>query len=203
MADKLTVESIKTKNVIDMGLTFSAMMRLFSKGSKGRIAAKLEEIFGLLDGISTLEHYQDLHHAFCMWFTTEISTAPKKFRNGASKESHGTSYGQAAKVIDIAAKVYVYYCGLPSPETSGRIVRFLKGAVDTPIMNHLADAFPDAGIRTSTIQNVDQVTYDTLQLMVARDITRSFQNSILPVQYDDIMWYRLNRADQDLLFEAR
>jgi hypothetical protein len=37
-------EVTKRKNIIDMALDFTAMMRLFVKGSKGRIAGKIEEL---------------------------------------------------------------------------------------------------------------------------------------------------------------
>jgi hypothetical protein len=42
-----------------------------------------------------------------------------------------------------------------------------------------------------TLQQVDRVIYDELQARVAHEIALS---QIYPVQYDDIMWRRLQRG---------
>ena len=75
------------------------------------------------------------------------------------------------------------------------ITPMLHGAVDTPIMSHLASRFPNAGVTSRTIEQVDRDGYQRLQSLVAQDIEGNFQSEILPVQYDDIMWRRLNRTD--------
>jgi lambda repressor-like predicted transcriptional regulator len=71
----------------------------------------------------------------------------------------------------------------------------LHGAVDNPMMQHLASRYPDAGLKSKTIEEVDREEYRKLQRLVAQDIQRDFQSEILPVQYDDIMWRRLNRPN--------
>jgi hypothetical protein len=45
-----------------------------------------------------------------------IRTAEKKLKNGRVIPIGPSSYGHAAKVLDISAKVFVYYCGLPAPD---------------------------------------------------------------------------------------
>ena len=57
-----------------------------------------------------------MHADFCGWFTQNIDRAQKKKQRESGAAIRKSSYGQAAKVIDIAAKVYVYYCALPSRE---------------------------------------------------------------------------------------
>jgi hypothetical protein len=190
------IENIKNKNIIDMAITFTAMMRVFQKGSKSKITSKIEEIFSKFDRITEGKQYQDIHDSFCGWFTEHIFTAEKTFKNKrGTKPSKNTSYGQAAKIFDIVVKVYVYYCRLPSPEVAERLLPFLNGAVDTPIMKHLKSKFKEPPISATTIEEVDKKTYKMLQSFITIDI-RENRNNIHPVQYDDIKWYELNRAQQ-------
>lgn len=193
MTDRELAESAKTKNVVDMALTFTAMMRVFGKGSKERIAEKFEELFSALNSIDSRDGYEALHRSFCEWFVREIRTAEKTLKNGRVKPSQAASYGQAAKVLDIAIKVYAYYCGQPTSAVVQRLLPFLHGAVDTPILEHLKAKYPDAKVMASTIEKVDKRAYATLQELVFRNVRESFDGNILPVQYDDIMWRRLNR----------
>jgi len=190
------IENIKNKNIIDMAITFTAMMRVFKKGSKSKITSKIGEIFSKLDRITDGKQYQDIHDSFCAWFTEHIFTAEKTFKNKrGTKLSKNTSYGQAAKIFDIAVKVYVYYCRLPSPEVAARLLPFLNGAVDTPIMKHLKSKFKEPPISATTIEEVDKQTDKMLQSLITKDIKEN-RNNIHPVQYDDIKWYELNRAQQ-------
>ena len=48
---------IKQKNVIDMALTFTAMIRLFEIESKPKIAAKLYEEFQRLEEIKNISEF--------------------------------------------------------------------------------------------------------------------------------------------------
>lgn len=184
---------MKKKNIVDMALTFTAMMRVFAAGSKENIARKLEETFPLLGSIESQEEYDEIHRSFCTWFIGNIKTAEKTLKNGRVKESHYASYGHAAKVFDIAVKVYVHYCCQPSPELAKKILPLLKGAVDTPIMKHLCSKYEDASVNASTIEDVGYESYKRLQSLVLLEIKTDFDNKIFPVEYDDIMWNRLNR----------
>jgi len=105
--------------------------------------------------------------------------------------SQPSSYGQAAKVLDIAIKVYVYYCAQPTAEIAQRIVPFLNGVVDTAIMKELKKSkYAAAPIRATTIKEVDEQAYQALQAVV---LAESCDRKMHPVQYDDIMWRQLNR----------
>jgi hypothetical protein len=189
-------QETKTKNIVDMGLAFSAMTRVFSEGSKPNITEKLEQLFAGLDETNVKTDYERVHADFCNWFTQNICSAERKLKNGRIKPSCECSYGQAAKVLDISAKVYVYYCAQPSPETARTLVPMLYGAVDTQMMQHLSSRFPGAGIRSKTIEQVDRDEYQRLQALLIKEIAQDFDSEIHPVQYDDIMWRRLNRPTQ-------
>ena len=184
------LERVKRKNIIEMGLGFTAMIRIFAQGSKAKIAAKLEELFSGLAEIHSREDYEGRHRSFCDWFTREIRTAEKTTKKGKVHPSQPSSYGQAAKVLDIAIKVYVYYCAQPSAEISQQIVPLLNGAVDIPIMNYLKTKYPTATIRATTINEVDETAYLAIQSLVLKE---SGDCKMHPVQYDDMKWRQLNR----------
>jgi hypothetical protein len=183
-------ERTKRRNIVEMALDFTGMMRLFTKGTNSRIEAKLTELFSSLPEITTRESYEAYHHGFCEWFTQEIQTAEKHLKNGRFLKCEAASYGHAAKVLDIAIKVYVYYCGQPTAEVAERLIPFLNGAVDTPIMNYLKKSKRANAIHASTLKDVDQSTYRALQSLV---LFESQSREVHPVQYDDIMWRQLNR----------
>jgi hypothetical protein len=186
-------EQAKRQNIIDMALTFTAMMRLFSKGSKNSIAKRFESFCASLKDIYSAESYDKLHQAFCAWFSANIRRAQRILKNKKTEESASASYGQGAKVLDIAAKVYVHYCKLPDAETAQRISPFLHGAIDTQIMNYLKQRYPKAAVAASTIGAIDEKAYRALQDLIACDIKETFHSGIHAVQYDDIMWNRLNK----------
>jgi len=186
---------IKQKNVIDMALTFSAMIRLFEKGSKPVIANKLYDEFQRLTGIKTDGDFKLFHDNFCDWFTKSIKTAEKERDGKIIKQSGYALYGHAAKLLDVSLKVYVYYSGLPDKDTACIILPFINTAVDNPILNHLKKSFSSENITANTVEQIDQKTYDKLQYLIKNDIKNNFNNDIMPTQYDDIMWHRLNRSN--------
>ena len=186
-------EEIKQKSVIDMALTFTAMIRLFEKGSKPKISSNLHEYFKNLNKIKTLNDFYVFHNEFCEWFTSNVKTAQKERNNKVIKVSGLALYGQAAKLLDVTLKVYVYYSGLPDKHTSEILVPFLNTAIDNPILRHLKEAFPNEIINSKTVEQIDYHTYKKLQKLIKSDIKENFGDDIYPTQYDDIMWYRLNR----------
>jgi len=115
-------------------------------------------------------------------------------RNGTEKPSRPATYGHAAKVFDIAVKVYVHYCNLPGPEAAAVLLPFLHGAIDNPIMSFLKSKYPLARIKASTIEALEMPEYKILQDLITKHIQEEFQSKIFPAQYDDIMWHRLNRV---------
>lgn len=186
---------IKFKNVIDMAITFAAMNRVFEKKSKIKIARQLEETLSQLGSVDSADSFDKVHAEFCKWFVANISTAEKRSRSGKVVKKLGpASYGHAAKVIDIVLKVYVYYSHLPTCQEATRLTDILHGAVDTPILNQLRDRYRGSGVSASTIEQIDERDYKKLQRLIKRHIKDEFCGAILPVQYDDIMWFRLNRA---------
>jgi hypothetical protein len=192
---KLAIDA-KKSNILDMALMFSSTIRLFTKGSKERIARELGDFTSGLVTIISVDDYEQMHRGFCDWFCQEIRTAEKTLKNGKTKQSQYASFGQAAKVLDVALKVYVYYCSQPSLEVAVRIDPFLHGAVDTAMMKYLKLMHPETRVRAVTIEQVDEQTYRVLQALIARDIKDNFQSDILPVQWDDIMWQKLNRGTE-------
>ena len=186
-------EEIKQKNVIDMALTFTAMVRLFEKGSKPKISRKLHEHFKKLHNIKTISDFCVFHEEFCKWFMNNIKTAQKERNNKVIKASRPARYGQAAKLLDVTLKVYVYYSGLPDTNTSGILVPYLNTAIDNPILRHIKEVFPSEIINAKTVEQITSSEYKKLQKLIKADIKNNFDSDIHPTQYDDIMWYRLNR----------
>jgi hypothetical protein len=181
------VEGTKRKNIIEMALTFTAMVRIFAKKSKKRVVEKLEELFLSLAEVHSRDDYEARHRSFCLWFLQNIKTNAKL---GGS-----TSYGQAAKLLDVVIKVYVYYCNQPNSEVAARILPFLHGAIDTAILKHLKKSKHARGEITATaIKDLDEGAYQALQSLLAKDQAESWPESfrnLYPVQYDDILWRRL------------
>ena len=126
--------------------------------------------------------------------TSNISTSKKVLKNPEIKTSRAASYGQAAKVIDVALKVYVYYCNLPDYESAMKLIPKLHAAVDTRMMKKLKEDYPNEKIKAQTIKGVSKSEYIALQRLVGKNIEDKFNNEILPVQYDDIIWFLLNRS---------
>jgi len=57
----------------------------------------------------------------------------------------------------------------------------------------LKKKYPNENLKPETIEAVGKPDYVVLQKMVMKHIDDEFQNKILPVHYDDIIWYRLKR----------
>ena len=150
-------ETAKTENIIEMAFDFTAMMWLFAKGSPPKIHRKLETAFAGLGSIREQKDYDLMHADFCGWFTQNIDRAQKKKQRESGAAIRKSSYGQAAKVIDIAAKVYVYYCALPSRDAQVLLL-LLHGAVDNEIVKHLIRKFPDAGVKSKQLEDIDRAT---------------------------------------------
>jgi hypothetical protein len=190
----------KTKSIIDMAFGFSAMTRVFEKGSDRKIIGELDCSLPKIASSKYEQDFQKQHDCFCRWFKDEIKTAERKSKNDERviKPSGPASYGQGAKVLDVALKVFVYYCHLPDLETADRTMKWLYAAIDTKMMKHLKNMKdPEASIITATsIEDVDdEMIYTALQSLVRKDIENRDKspNKIYPVQWDDIMWRELNR----------
>lgn len=97
-------------NIIEMALDFTGMTRMFEGESSPKILEQLDDVFGGFDHVRDQASYDLMHSRFCGWFTQNIRVTEKKLVKKSKKiiPAHGSSYGQAAKVLDIAAKVYVH-----------------------------------------------------------------------------------------------
>jgi hypothetical protein len=191
---KEKAEKVKLQNIIDMAVSFSAMARVFEKGSAEKIKDRMNEIIGDFLNLTSKEEYYREHDNFCRWFCENIKTAERKKNNKIIKTSQYASWGQAAKIIDIALKVCIYYCNLPSVEYSSKVIAWLNGAIDTPIMKDLKERYKsNENLRTNSIESIDKATYKELQRLIREDIKTSFNDEIFPVHYDDIKWRELNR----------
>jgi hypothetical protein len=179
----------KKRNIIDMAVGFAGMMPLFQERSADLIKEKLTESFESLERIGLDEEFNKMHRAFCQWFVKTIKLA---------KTEEPSSYGHAAKVLDLALKVYVYYCKMPSPAKAEALTPWLNGAIDTHILSYLYKKLEDIKGKpypphySWTIKVINKEDYDLLQKVIRQDIRDSFDARILPVQYDDIMGQRLN-----------
>lgn len=191
---KMEVEEAEQRNIIDMAISFSATGRIFEKGSTEKMRKKLYECIDEFFNAPSEEQYHKKHREFCKWITENIMTSGRKGR--ATNTSKKASWGQAAKVIDIALKVCIYYCKLPSPSESSRIVPWLNGGIDTALLEHLKKEYHRPLLKgVFTLADITEEVYDELQNLIRSDIERSFNGEISPVQYDDIMWRELNQKD--------
>ncbi len=184
----MNAEQAKIKNIIDIAFDFSAMTRVFKRGCSTDIKRKLVEVLPEIASAKNEQDFKEHHDKFCLWFAENIKTAKRK-KSGTTE----ASYGQGAKVLNVALKVYVYYCQVPDPETAQRTTKRLHAAIDTEMLKYLKKY--DKTIPASEAK-VDKDTYGTLQKLVCEDIRDCFGNRITPVQWDDIMWRKLNSKDE-------
>jgi hypothetical protein len=182
-------EKAKKQNIIDMTAGFTAMMPLFQENSAYLIKKKLAELFEDLERISSDQDFNKMHRDFCQWFVKAIRLA---------KTGDASSYGHAARVLDLALKLYVYYCKMPSPAKAEDLMPRLNGAIDMSILRHLFKKLEDTYRKSFpphylwTIKMVGKEDYDLLQKIIRQDIKDSFKDKISPIQYDDIMGQRLD-----------
>ncbi len=188
MHDTELAKEAKQKNIIDMAIGFTAMIPFFQEGSADLIREKLTDLLGGLDLIRTDKEFSKVHNNFCQWFVKNIRL---------TKSGEPPAYGHAAKVLDLTLKVYVYYCRMPTPEKGDFLMPMLNGVIDTPILRYLFKKLDDI-YRGSypphylwTITMINKKDYDLLQKVIRQDIKDSFDNSILPVQYDEVMSQRV------------
>jgi hypothetical protein len=184
----------KQRNVLDMALTFTAMVRLFEKDSKQKILDRLSEFCALLPSITSSMLFEDRHHEFCIWFVRNIKTAEKHVQGEIQKKSASASYGHAAKVLDVVLKVNVFYAHLPTREVSEQVIPFLHAAIDNQLLAHLKKQFQNMGVTANSIEEIDESQYRLMQRAIGRELVSTFQSNILPVEYDDIKWSELNRG---------
>jgi len=171
-------QETRLHNIIDMGLGFSAMIRLFDKGTKRKLRKSMITTAKKVFMAKSEKEFKTVHSEFCQWGTKEIVLARK---------SHPASYGQIAKTLDVVLKVAVYYCHLPECEKSEQLSRWLNAAVDRRMMAMLKKHYRKA-IESwpSAIEQIDSGSYIKIQEIVRKFINERHSGSITPVQFDDI-----------------
>ncbi len=89
--------SIKFKNVIDMSIAFTSMIRVFEKRSKQKIAKKLESTLSLLPEVDGKDTFENIHAEFCEWFVEKIKSAEKVLNNNTIKKAIQPPMGRLEK----------------------------------------------------------------------------------------------------------
>jgi len=187
-------EQTRIYNIVDMGLTFSAMIRLFEKGSKPIIKRKIIDSLNKLPTVNSRDDYISIHREFCLWGTKNLKLA-EKWKNGKQiKMSKPASFGQVAKTYDVVLTVVVYYSKWPDTPTSNKIQNWINAALDNKMMRFLKTEYPNEFDRWPiSVEDVNEAIYNKLQSLVIRFINEKHEGRILPVQFGDIYWNVLNR----------
>lgn len=182
--DTNKIDRIRFENIIDIGLTTSAMIRLFSKGTKeSKLRCHTTETVEQVLKAESESEFRAIHSHFCQWGTDEVTLA---------KKNKPASYGQIAKTLNVVLKVAVYYCNLPEYEKSKELSKWLDAAVDTKMMAELRKRYPlDVKPWPHTIEDVDKQNYEEIQKIVKKFIREVHEDSINPVQFDDCYWRKL------------
>jgi hypothetical protein len=130
-------EVARLHNIVDMGLEFSAMTRVFRKGSKEELRKEIVDGDWVrkVSQAKSKKDFDNIHSDFCNWGIENVHLAKKR-------DTHA-SYGQIAKTFDVVLKVAVYYCHLPSRRKSREISGWLNAAVDTKMMDMLRKSYPN------------------------------------------------------------
>jgi len=184
----------RLNNIIDMGLDFSAMMRLFEKGAKKKLRARILSEIRRIFQAESKEQFNDIHTDFSNWGMANIMLAERRKNGQIIKSTAPASYGQIAKILDVVLKVAVYYCHLPDCERSRLISGWLNAAVDTKMMQFLNKCYSEDIKRwPTTIERVNSSEYRAIQGIVRKFIDEHHNGSISPVQFDDVYWEALNR----------
>jgi len=65
MSDK--AEEARLNNIIDMGLTFSVMVRLYKKGTKGILRGRLTTVVKEVFEAKSEDEFRVIYSNFCWW----------------------------------------------------------------------------------------------------------------------------------------
>lgn len=183
-------------NILDMALGFTATLRVFEAGSKDTVLRLLQDAFERAGQARSQAGFETIHQDFCASFIAEVRTASKSPNNGEQKPSARASYGHAAKMFDVCAKVWFYYCHLPTAPDAQRVCEYLHTGIDTPILKHLKAQFPKHPVTASTIAEIDAQQYALLQ-QLANELRAP--TGLNAVQFDEWLWRHLNRPQTEAL----
>lgn len=187
-------KEIRFRDIIGMGLDFSSMIRLFEKGSEDVLWERVVCVTApKFFNAKSKEEFGQIHQEFCDWGTRNIILAEKKRNGHVIKKRKPASYGQIAKTLDVTLKAAIYYSHLPDYREHERLLKWLHAGVDTRMMAMLRRKYPDY-IKPwpTTIEDVDKTKYFAIQEIVSRFINEVHSGKLLPVEFDDMYWYKLN-----------
>lgn len=172
------MEEVKFRNIIDMAFWYSVMGRLFEEGQATVIKQKLLTTARALIEAESKEEFDRQHKSFCRWMKQNIRLRP------TMKQPH-PSFGHCAKILDITMKVVSHYCHYGNPA-------LVNSAIDNQFIRHLQRKY---GVcpHVKNLGHIDEPAYREFQQAIEREIEEEFNNQILPVEYDDYMWEKLNR----------
>jgi len=201
--ESIDLEKIKLFNIVDMGLSFSAMIRLYEKGSKRKIRDKIINVLNKIHCVDSEDRFENYHENFCDWGIQNVILAEKFRNNKVIKKRGPSSYGQIAKTFDVVLKVVIHYCYWPDQKKSKELTKFLHAAIDTKMMLLLEKDYPDYfQYWPKSVEAVDKENYKKLQHLVKKFIGEKHDNKILPVNFDDIYWNILNRQNESNAAES-
>jgi hypothetical protein len=184
----IDVQQVRLRCLIDLGLNFSAMIRLYKKGSKEKLYMKMLSQMPFLLQSKNEQQFQVAHSSICEWGVRHLIT---------NKGSEYASYGQIAKTLDVVLKVVIDYGHMPDCSKAKQLSPWLNSAIDNRMMTMLKREYPDA-IKPwpRNIRRVNKEKYVAIQSLVRRFNIDRHKNEITPVQFDDIYWWCLNKCRQ-------
>lgn len=195
--ESIDLDKVKLFNIVDMGLSFSAMIRLYEKESKQKIRENILKTMDKIPSTDSEDQFEKYHECFCNWGIQNVVLAERVRNNRIIKESGPASYGQIAKTLDVVLKVVVHYCHWPDQKKSRELSKWIHAAIDNKMMRLLKNAFPDYFSRwPMSVEAVDKEIYKKLQQLVKTFIQEKHDGRILPVNFDDIYWNILNRQEE-------
>lgn len=184
----LCVHEVRLRCLIDLGLNFSGMLRLYKARSKQKLYAKLLSEIPSVLGAEGEKQFQMRHLSICEWGEKNLPT------NG---DPGYASYGQVAKTLDVVLKVVIDYGHMPDCIRAKQLSPWLNSAIDNKMMKMLKREYPGAIARWPTsIRRVTKDKYLAIQSLVRRFNLEKHDNQITPVQFDDLYWWCLNKCRQ-------
>lgn len=181
----LTADEARIRNILDAGIEFSAMIRVFKKGSKKKFLKKMEKTIYTICRAKSQKCFDEIHTNFCK----------KLIRNIRRNNNQPVSYGQIAKTLNVVLKVAIYYSHLPVCHKYRGISKFLHAAVDNQMMKMLkrkySNIYPDCF--RNWPNNLTQIRNE--QYWQIRCVVEKVRGQLLPVQWEDIYWRICNNKD--------
>ena len=153
----------RIKTIVGMAVSFTAMLRVFEKGQGTKIKKRIARFLKSLPRVRTKREFDARHDKFCRRFTATVRLAK-------AQGDRNVSYGQAAKVLDVALKACVDFCLIPDPATSQRVKPFLHAGIDTPMLKHLKKR-GELKIAASSVHEINRQTYRLLQAAIANQVS--------------------------------